>query len=50
VTIRTKEQEVPGEFPPAKLFLNDIEEIVDILKELIESRELSKHLSPKNSN
>jgi hypothetical protein len=31
VTIRTKEPEVPAEFPPARLFLNDIEEIVRVL-------------------
>jgi hypothetical protein len=31
VTIRTKEPEVPSEFPPARLFLDDIEEIVRTL-------------------
>jgi hypothetical protein len=31
VTIRTKEAEVPSEFPPARLFLDDIEEIVRVL-------------------
>src|SRR5437867_6341929 len=31
VTIRTKEPAVPGEFPPARLVLNDIEEIVRTL-------------------
>jgi len=38
VTIRTKEPEVPIEFPPARLYLNDIEEIVRILSEFVESR------------
>ena len=38
MTIRTKEPDVPSEFPPARLFLDDIEEIVHILQEFIESR------------
>ena len=38
VTIRTKEAEVPSEFPPARLFLDDIEEIVRILLEATENR------------
>jgi hypothetical protein len=40
VTIRIKEPEVPSEFPPARLFLDDIEEIVRILREFLESREM----------
>jgi hypothetical protein len=46
VTIRTKEADVPGEFPPARLFLDDIEEIVRILVDAIETREES--LTHKN--
>jgi hypothetical protein len=38
VTIRTKEPEVPDEFPPARLFLDDIEEIVRILTDATENR------------
>jgi hypothetical protein len=38
VTIRTKEAEVPSEFPPARLFLDDIEEIVRILVAAAENR------------
>jgi hypothetical protein len=38
VTIRTEEAEVPSEFPPARLFLDDIEEIVRILVAAAESR------------
>jgi hypothetical protein len=34
----TKEEDVPSEFPPARLFLDDIEEIVRIFRELVESR------------
>jgi hypothetical protein len=45
VTIRTKEPGVPEEFPPARLFLDDIEEIVRILREFIESRETGSHSS-----
>jgi hypothetical protein len=37
VTIRTKEPEVPDEFPPARLFLEDIEEIIHILVEAVEN-------------
>jgi len=33
VTIRTKEAEYPSQFPPARLFLDDIDEIVRILLE-----------------
>jgi hypothetical protein len=33
VTIRTKEADLPSEFPPARLYLDDIEEIVRILLE-----------------
>jgi hypothetical protein len=38
VTIRTKEAEAPSQFEPAKLFLDDIEQIVHILVEAAESR------------
>jgi hypothetical protein len=38
VTIRTKEAEIPCEFPPARLFLDDIEEIVRILVAATENR------------
>jgi hypothetical protein len=40
MAIRTKEEDVPSEFPRARLFLDDIEEIVRIFRELIESRKL----------
>ena len=36
MTVRTIEADVPSEFPPARLFLDDIEEIVRILVEAIE--------------
>jgi hypothetical protein len=36
--IRTKEGDTPSEFPPARLFLDDIEEIVGILRELVGSQ------------
>lgn len=38
MTIRTKEPEVPDKFPPARLFLDDIEEIVRILVDATENR------------
>jgi len=38
VTVRTREAEVPSEFPPARLYLDDIEELVRILVETIESQ------------
>jgi hypothetical protein len=38
VTIRTKEADAPNEFPPARLFLDDIEEIVRILVDATENR------------
>jgi hypothetical protein len=38
VTIRTKEAEVPSEFPPARLFLDDIDEVVRILVAGAENR------------
>jgi hypothetical protein len=38
VTIRTKEPEVPDELPPARLFLDDIEEIVRVLLDATEKR------------
>jgi hypothetical protein len=38
VTIRTKGADVPSEFPPARLFLDDIDEIVRILVEATENR------------
>jgi|SRR5690348_7556406 len=34
MAIRTTEKDVPHEFPPARLFLDDIQEIVSILEEL----------------
>ena len=37
MTIRTKEAEASSEFPPARLFLDDIEEIVGILLEAVEN-------------
>jgi hypothetical protein len=40
VTIRTEEPEVPSEFPPTRLFLDDIEEIVRILREFLETRKM----------
>jgi len=43
VTIRTKEADVPHEFPPARLFLDDIEEIVSILRQAVESRKMDSH-------
>jgi hypothetical protein len=47
VTIRTKEAEVPSEFPPARLYLDDIEEIVRIFRELVESPKFSEHFTPE---
>jgi len=38
MSIRTKEENTPSEFLPARLFLDDIEEIVGILRELVESQ------------
>src|SRR5438445_1175340 len=35
MAIRTREQVVPSHFPPARLFLDDLDEIVDILKALV---------------
>ncbi len=43
MTIRTKEPEVPSEFPPARLFLDDIEEIVRILVDANEKKQKSTH-------
>jgi hypothetical protein len=43
VTIRTEDPDVPSEFPPARLFLDDIEEIVRILREFLESRKMGSH-------
>ena len=40
MTIRTKEPYVPDEFPPARLFLDDIEEIIRILREFLETRKM----------
>jgi len=40
VTIRTEEPDLPSEFPPARLFLDDIEEIVRILQEFLETRKM----------
>jgi hypothetical protein len=40
VTIRTKEPDVPSNFPPARLFLDDIEEIVRIFREFLETRDM----------
>jgi len=37
VTIRTEEPKVPANFPPARLFLDDIEEIIRILRESLET-------------
>jgi hypothetical protein len=39
VTIRTKEPDAPNEFPPARLFLDDIEEIVRVLVEAAKKRD-----------
>jgi hypothetical protein len=44
VTIRTEEAEVPSEFPPARLFLDDIEEIVRILVVAAENRKREGNL------
>jgi len=40
VTIRTVEAEVPDEFPPARLYLDDIEEILKILVDATDKRTL----------
>jgi hypothetical protein len=37
VTVRTKEAEVPDEFPPARFFLEDIEQIVRVLVDAVEA-------------
>ncbi len=37
MTIRTEEPKVPANFPPARLFLDDIEEIIRILRESLET-------------
>jgi len=37
VTIRTKEPDVPSDFPPARLFLDDMEEIVRVLVDALEN-------------
>jgi hypothetical protein len=44
VTIRTKEPEIPTEFPPARLFLDDIEEIVRTL--LAANKDLNPGVPP----
>ncbi len=41
MTIRTKEADAPNDFPPARLFLDDIEEIVRILVDATEKKEKS---------
>jgi hypothetical protein len=41
VPIRTKEADAPNKFPPARLFLDDIDEIVRILVDAVEKREKS---------
>jgi hypothetical protein len=41
VTIRTKEADAPNDFPPARLFLDDIEEIARILVDATEKKEKS---------
>jgi hypothetical protein len=41
VTVRTKEADAPNQSPPARLFLDDIEEIVSILVDANENREKS---------
>jgi len=38
VTIRTEEPAVPDEFPPARLFLADFEEIARVLLEAVEEQ------------
>jgi hypothetical protein len=40
MAIRTTEKDVPTEFPPARLFLDDIGEIIRILFELVQSQRL----------
>jgi hypothetical protein len=49
VTIRTKEPDVPNHFPPAKLFLDDIEEIVTILVETVENPEPTSTPPPEDA-
>ena len=49
VTIRTKEAAVPNEFPPARLYLDDIEEIVSILLEEVEKRKEHWNRSEENA-
>jgi len=47
VTIRTKEADVPSEFPPARLYLDDIEEIVRVLVEATENHHKGEHGDPE---
>jgi hypothetical protein len=43
VAIRIKEPNVPSHLPPARLFLDDIEEIVRIFRDTVESQELGPY-------
>ncbi len=47
VTIRTKEPEVPSEFPPSRLFLDDIEEIV---RTLVDANKKPDFLAPQDED
>jgi len=49
VTIRTREPQVPDEFPPARLFLDDIEEIVRILVDSVDNPAEPRTPPPKDT-